>query len=186
MPNFLKKMFTGRMNRKQFLLPGLFFVVLPIPLAVSSFLLAGVEVGFIIPISVSSLILLLFAAPTIRRLHDVGLSGWFSLILFLTIPATLYLYSILIFLLLGESLYAAAQDHPLLSLVLIVSSLINIFSILFLLLKSSDEKNNKYGTKPIYQKNRIFYWAVFTLTSIGIISLIIFLRVFLSGGIPIV
>ena len=158
MLNLLKKMFTGRMGREEFLLPGLFLVVLPISVAVSSFLLAGVDMEPTMPISVSSLISLLFVVPVVKRLHDIGLSGWFSLILFSTLASILY--SLLF--LLEASLYDAIQYYYYLLLSsLAISFLINILSILFLLLKRGNEKNNKYGTKPKFFFYSSSYQEVF-------------------------
>ena len=80
MPNFLKKMFTGRMGRKEFLLPGLFFFILPF-LLLTLYVFwedLGVQI-YILCLTSILLILLISLTPfIIKRLHDIGLSTGFE------------------------------------------------------------------------------------------------------------
>ena len=205
MPNFLKKMFTGRMGRKEFLVPGLFFVMLPILLSVLLVLVVIVSesrasgVAEFLFLTLLFLIppLLPYVRPIIKRFHDIGLSGWFSLILYLTIPALLWFHFFFInfiaavilsvFLtptLLNRISYIVFEENLLLSLVVLILSLVHIFAILFLFLRHGSEMENRYGAVAVYKKKRIrkLYQVLFVLlTCITIICYGLFVLFYLAA-----
>ena len=166
MPNFLKKMFTGRMNRKQFLLPGLFFVVLPILLLLT---IPLGEIALMLPTSIMFFSTLLFIPFIIKRLHDIGLSGWLSLISFLTTPVILYYF--VIFKLLTVNIPGKIKEIPLYMLLILFITF--MISVLFLLLMPGSKTANKYGPIPLYKKSkiRVLFWVIFALSTGAIIVL---------------
>ena len=83
------------MGRKEFSLPGLFFVMLPIPVSIFLLIFSGVydqELLVFVVIPILFLVLFFFAPIITKRLHDIGMSGWFNLILYITAPAIFYFY----------------------------------------------------------------------------------------------
>ena len=146
--NFISKRFVGRANRRSFALPISFIVLFPY---ISNFI-AGLiivsdgllwvilgqlfVVGFIIfewPwfFPLLSLIYLFILPITVRRLHDIGCSGWLCLLL--PIP------------------------------------FVNCLFVLFLIFKSGNKTENKYGKVPTYQKkpSHIFFWSLFIILIIA-------------------
>ena len=104
MPNFLKKMFTGRMNRKQFLLPPIFLIVLPyVHFAWLLLLWANGSVYVysynaepwtpFLPILLFPFLLL---PITTKRLRDIGRSGWFSALMIIPLANLLFILMLLI------------------------------------------------------------------------------------------
>ena len=122
-------MFTGRMNRKQFLLPPIFLIVLPythfawfLLLEASNSIYVSSsydgEPGILfLPILLFPFLLL---STTIKRLHDIGWSGWFS--------------------------------------ALMIIPLVNLLFILLLLIKKGQKEANKYGQIPMRQ-SYILFWV---------------------------
>ena len=104
----LKEKSIGRINRKEFLLPGLFVgMVLPTILLLLLFSIGVIVVEILeytnlfitfplFLILMSSLITYPLLPSIIKRLHDIGLSGWFSVIIPLTMPAVLYTNALLV------------------------------------------------------------------------------------------
>ena len=88
MTNFFLKMFIGRISRKQFLLPALFFVAFPY--VYFSLVLYNLHAGYLIQDSpLLDLLFILFASIAIlpvavKRLHDIGWPGWLGV--FMIIP----------------------------------------------------------------------------------------------------
>ena len=160
MTTWLKKRFEGRMGRKEFLLPGLFFVVLPVLLLFA--LLLGI-IARILPVPIMFFSTLFFLPFIIKRLHDIGLSGWFSLISLLATPTTFYYFVV------PKSLFMGAKEIPLYMLLILFITF--MISMLFLLLKSGSKTVNKYGRIPLYKKSktRILFWVIFTLSICTII-----------------
>ena len=156
MTNFLKDMFTGRMSKKEFLLPGLFFVVLTLTLSILLFFFRLNEQSSILAFILSLILFFLFLPYIIKRLHDIGLPGWLSSILFFTTPATLFFYVPII------KVIPIVTDPSPQKLILLILSLVHVFSVLFLLFKPDNKTENKYGA-PIYKKyeTRILLWIIF-------------------------
>ena len=166
MKNWLKKRSKGRMNRKEFLLPGLFFVVLPV-LLLFAFLLG--EIARTLPVAIMFFSTLFFLPFIIKRLHDIGLSGWFSLISLLATPTTLYYFVAPKPFIVGVPV--GIKETPLYILLTLLTTF--MISVLFLLLMPSSKTTNKYGPIPLYKKSkiRILFWVIFTLSICTIIVL---------------
>ena len=130
-------MFTGRMNRKQFLVPSIFLIVLPyahfawfLLLEASNSIYVSSsydgEPGILfLPILLFPFLLL---STTTKRLHDIGWPGWFS--------------------------------------VLIIIPPVNLLFILLLLIKKGQKENNKYGQTPMSQSH-ILFWALLSFLFIA-------------------
>ena len=185
------------MGRKEFLVPGLVFVMLPIPMSILLwifFILSDEEMLVFVVVSILFLVLLFFVPAITRRLHDIGMSGWFSVVLYLTAPAAFYCYFfianfitvlILNFIINANDSYAfrvIIQENLLLSAVLSTLALIYILSISFLFFKRGGVTENKYGTTPVYdkKKQKVLRIAFTILTIITIISHGFVLFVYLS------
>lgn len=71
--------FRGRSSRREycsFLLASIFLVILSEALSVARELIPILKFG---PVAVLSLIALMWPSITIRRMHDIGFSGWFAI-----------------------------------------------------------------------------------------------------------
>jgi len=91
-----------------------------------------------------------FFLPTaIRRLHDIGVSGWFGLLLLTPIASFILKF----FPEFGQFTFIK------------ILYIINIFLILLLLFMPGKKEKNRYGEMPIFKKRklRIFLNIVFTL-----------------------
>ena len=150
MPNFLKKMFTGRMNRKQFLLPGILLLLLTVffPFGVnviddyvSKYIQPSLNGGepLIFLLSLSFLFYSIFFLPiVVKRLHDIGLSGWFG---------TLTLYQLIIWPI------VVFEYKPFLFPLLALFA-INILFLFFLFIMPGKKETNQYGEVPPGNKKR--------------------------------
>ena len=179
MTNFLKKMFTGRMGRKEFLLPGLFFVMFPILLPGLLIILASAQVlSDSVSLPLMPLPALALTPFIVKRLHDIGLSGWFSVVLFLTMPTFTFPTSFL-------SGIDVKTYGSIVTFTLIILSLIHIISLLFLLFRGG-KAENKYGAMSVYKKNRIrtLFWVIFlalliigykVVVNIAVVAILFFL-----------
>jgi len=81
----------GRLNRLGFLYSFLFIVLISIVISYASIKYhqstGDTSLQFIIIKSISSIMVLAIWTPFIvRRLHDIGLSGWFSVLFWVTAP----------------------------------------------------------------------------------------------------
>ena len=103
----MKRFFVTRLNRKQYflysVLPYLIFIVLFFPVLRYEFMLlldstGGVLYGgnWVVWIVKSSLIL--FISGSIRRLHDLGKSGWWFLLIFISMITVLSFPLVLLYL----------------------------------------------------------------------------------------
>jgi uncharacterized membrane protein YhaH (DUF805 family) len=77
------QLFQGRVNRLGYLLAQLLGVVGVILIRIFNVTNNGIEFIFLL-LPIIALLVLLFSL-TVRRLHDIGLSGWFILLLFFPI-----------------------------------------------------------------------------------------------------
>ncbi len=79
---FFKKLFQGRINRRSLLIGWLIALVIAVSLFLSIVDLIGEKNKFVYPIEyVLYYIFALFMASfTVRRLHDIGKSGWYYLV----------------------------------------------------------------------------------------------------------
>ena len=142
MTNWLRKRYQGRINRREFTLQFLCFgaVFFLSFWAIISYLhgQANCESGHIVSFLnqivtivfytvLLSLIPPLFLPAIIKRLHDIGLSGWFSLLAFSSILGLL---------------------EPSISFYLFIGHIL----IVFLLLMPGQNKENKYGEITIHKK----------------------------------
>ena len=180
------------MGRKEFLLPGLFFVMLPIPVSILLSIFFGLsdEEMLVFVVAPILFLALLFFVPAItRRLHDIGMSGWFSVVLYLTAPATFYCYIHFVGFIIALAINANSaytlrivQENLLLSAVLSTLALIYILSISFLFSKRGNKTGNKYGAVSVYdkKKQKVLRIAFTVLTIITIISHGFVLLVFLA------
>ena len=98
----LKKyaVFKGRSRRREYWLFSLFMAVVNYDIAVL-FLLIGLETGAFALLSMLwNLVALVTAVPSVavlvRRLHDVGKSGWYALAIFVPILGWLYCLFLLV------------------------------------------------------------------------------------------
>ena len=165
--NFLKKRYQGRINRRAFALQFLCFsaALFLIFWAIIGYLNGqfscegGLPVSFlqkittiVFYVALLSLIPSLFLPAIIKRLHDIGLSGWFSLLAFSSILG-----------LLGPSIFF--------QWVLVIG---HILIVLFLLLMPGQNKENKYGEITIHKKskNRTKLWIISAILIIASISVI--------------
>ena len=78
---------------------------------------------------------ILFSFPSVKRLHDIGISGWIFL---LTLSASIYFVFHQIYLKHIKHLYVEISLMGL-----------SIFILLILLFKKGTEGSNKYGPNPL-------------------------------------
>ena len=168
MTNWLKKRYQGRMNRRvfslQFLCLSAFFLSF---WAIASYVIgqANCENKHIISFLQQIILIVFYIAllffttfnflpAIIKRLHDVGLSGWFSLLAFSSILGLL---------------------EPSISFYLFIG---HILIVLFLLLMPGQNKENKYGKITIHKKskNRTNLWIISAILIISSISVIYYYR----------
>lgn len=76
----MNNLFSGRCGRIEYLLQILFNTILLSGMAPLVFLFE--PFGLIFVIIIYPLLILLFFSSTIKRLHDIDFSGWFSILLF--------------------------------------------------------------------------------------------------------
>ena len=170
MINWLKKRYQGRINRRafalQFLCLSAFFLSF---WAIFSYIIgqANCENKHIISVLQQIILIVFYIAllffttfnflpAIIKRLHDIGLSGWFSLLAFSSILG-----------LLGPSIFF--------QWVLVIG---HILIVLFLLLMPGQNKENKYGEITIHKKskNRTNLWIISAILIIASISVIYYYR----------
>ena len=153
-------MFTGRMNRKEFLLPALYCITLPyifiVPLAEN-----------ILFVTFVFLLLLLFFTPMIiRRLHGMGLSGWFSVIVLTFTPTILYLPLVIL-----DTLLTLISD----TLALFVIT-IHILTLIPLFVLPGRKEKNKHGEMSLRKKSKLktllylFAWIFWISATLLLVS----------------
>ena len=140
MTNWLRKRYQGRINRKQFLLPALFFVGLPYAyfalilyiIYLNPYLYTLDEINPLLNLLFISLINIILLPMAVKRLHDIGWSGRSGY--FMVIPV------------------------------------INIISTIFLLTKAGGKGGNKYGEVPMCQKKKryILFWVLLIISFVFI------------------
>ena len=154
------------------MLPALFLVVLPYLHFIFILLLESIGIfyygGKIAFLSIL-LIPFLLLPLAVKRLHDIGWSGWFSLLILPAIPFTIIV------------IFALVPDLDSISLFNIC---VNLLFILFLLIKKGQEENNKYGQVPMYQKKKIYilFWILLVILPLAYVFLVDFERGGLRGG----
>lgn len=145
--------FKGRSRRREYgwfiLLSGLLFTVIgqilnSVPSNDESL---NIIIG-IFSIMLNIAFYLSYTSLITRRLHDLGHSGWWQLL-----PIGLLILSGIIFFFFGTSMgnssYQMGIDSPLLSILVILCFLfIFIFYYGYLLFKSGNQGENKYGKAP--------------------------------------
>lgn len=117
----IDNLIDGRLNRRQYL-----FSLILIILFSFGTLLVIIFVNSFLGNILSFLVFLLLFSCSIRRLHDINLSGYYSLFFIIYFVG------------------AALRSQE----ILITGAWISIFFIIFLLFKSGSKYTNKYGPKP--------------------------------------
>ena len=163
----IKKNSIGRVGRKAFFLPGLTCIsFMHILLSFSAFFFVFSQ-GNYLNMTISLLLLLLvlffFSPEIIKRFHDLRLSGWFCLLIFVPplFSTSTYLLDTLYYYQIWEPL-----SQNLLFLFLYKSiPILHILTILFIFLMPGQKNKNKYGEVPVYRKNkwRILGWILFVI-----------------------
>lgn len=124
----------GRLNRKQFWVLELTLIVINCGLhSLSAYIESPFYNWFIVLFLLFSLILTIFAS--IKRLHDIGYSGWWLLLFILPLLLSIFL---------SNSKIVGSMD----SIALIILSLFTVIgglTLIFLFLKPGDFMENKYG-----------------------------------------
>ena len=82
--------FSGRARRKEYWMFALFNILFSIAATIADYTLFGSGTGAI-SILYSLALLIPSLAVGVRRLHDVGKSGWFTLILFVPLVGAVWL-----------------------------------------------------------------------------------------------
>ena len=155
------------MGRKEFLLPGLYFFILPFLLwNLYAFWAGNFMLYYILWLFLTSLLLILLISLTpsiIKRLHDIGLPTWFGVICLPTALIILYVCTFFF--------WPAVTDSVLLYVILWVLLLVHTVSVLFILLKPGNETENKYGAVSVYKKKkiRILFWLVLAVLTYTVI-----------------
>ena len=170
MKKHITKKFEGRANRRMFLLPGLFLVVLPYAHLIFFLFLAKFTVYhissydagswvFLLPIPLLSMMLLPIAT---KRLHDIGWSGWFS-VLIISAPIMVAMSALLSFF-----------EMRIIGWLFLYGIYVSPLFILFLLIKKGREGTNKYGKVPVYQKKKthIFFWILLIILLVAYVTFV--------------
>lgn len=128
---YIAKLFAGRLNRKNFVLRIIAVELLFVLYLSLKHLIVAEDMSVLVWIIVFGLMIITKTSLVAKRLHDVGKSGWWAL---LVGPLTFEPYP---------------ESYFLLSTILYV---IMLFGFLYLLIALGEGKN-KYGNPP---KNKIF------------------------------
>lgn len=140
--NIIKRYYNGRMNRITYFVSGFILNFLSAPLRILMDLYKKVEAPIYITLIMSLfyiLIIFFFNSLIVRRLHDIGKSGWFA---FITVAPIFG--GLLVTLLLGVSGMAAKRG---ILLIFIAASFLYLFFGLYLFLKDGEETGNDYGPR---------------------------------------
>ncbi|WP_430510170.1 DUF805 domain-containing protein [Gottfriedia solisilvae] len=132
--------FKGRARRKEYWMFRLVDFLFLISFFITGFLVAGEkipEVVGVIPKIYDVLIFIPYLSVSVRRLHDIGKTGWWVLML---VPSKCSLYM---------GIDVSSRTMTFVSITMLVTSLIGIIILFMFACKDSQKGENKYGFNPI-------------------------------------
>lgn len=154
--------FKGRARRSEYWFFYLFYIVLMLGVSflfgiIGAFTSIGDTIGSVVTVLLSLALVLPLAAAQFRRLHDVGISGWWlgSYWILSLVMVAMFVYVVAQAAVGGEdAMYGFLMDHLLLCVVLVaLMVVVLVWDIVMIVLTVFDSKPevNKYGASPKYE-----------------------------------